>query len=81
LIGEEFKTARLHLLKNLEGNIAWKDPAQAEAQKQRRIKQRSQVADPQREPPASVLEQELEYETESEYDDGPDEESGFVLSM
>jgi len=35
LIGDEFKTARLHLLKNLEGNIAWKDPAQAEAQKQR----------------------------------------------
>ena len=35
LIGDEFKTARGHLLKNLEGNIAWKDPAQAEAQKQR----------------------------------------------
>ena len=35
LIGEEFKTARLHLLKNLEGNIAWRDPAQAEAQKAR----------------------------------------------
>ena len=35
LIGEEFKTARHHLLKNLDGNIAWKDPAQAEKQKQR----------------------------------------------
>lgn len=35
LIGDEFKTARLHLLKNLEGNIAWRDPAQAEAQKAR----------------------------------------------
>lgn len=35
LIGEEFKTARMHLLKNLEGNIAWKDPSQAESQKQR----------------------------------------------
>lgn len=35
MIGEEFKTARLHLLKNLEGNIAWRDPAQAEAQKAR----------------------------------------------
>ena len=32
LIGDEFKTARQHLLKNLEGNIAWRDPAQAEAQ-------------------------------------------------
>ncbi len=32
LIGDEFKTARQHLLKNLEGNIAWRDPAQAEEQ-------------------------------------------------
>ena len=35
MIGDEFKTARMFLLKNLEGNIAWKDPAQAEAQKKR----------------------------------------------
>ena len=35
LIGDEFKTARQHLPKNLEGNIAWRDPAQAEAQKAR----------------------------------------------
>ena len=35
MIGEEFKTARMFLLKGLEGNIAWKDPAQAEAQKKR----------------------------------------------
>lgn len=35
LIGDEFKIARQHLLKNLEGNIAWRDPAQAEAQKAR----------------------------------------------
>lgn len=35
LIGDEFKTARHHLLKNLDGNIAWKDPSQAEKQKQR----------------------------------------------
>lgn len=35
LIGDEFKTARHHLLKNLEGNIAWRDPAQADAQKER----------------------------------------------
>ena len=41
LIGEEFKTARHHLLKNLDGNIAWKDPAQAEKQKQR-LARRSQ---------------------------------------
>lgn len=35
LNGEEFKTARLHLLKHLDGNIAWRDPAQAQAQKER----------------------------------------------
>ncbi len=35
MIGDEFKTARGHLLDHLEGNIAWKDPAQAVAQKER----------------------------------------------
>lgn len=40
LIGDEFKTARGHLLKNLEGNIAWKDPAQAQAQKERLTRKR-----------------------------------------
>ena len=40
MIGDEFKTARQHLLKNLEGNIAWKDPAQALQQKQRLLEQR-----------------------------------------
>ena len=35
MIGEEFQTARKFLLENLEGNIAWKDPAQAERQKER----------------------------------------------
>ena len=35
LNGDEFATARLHLLKNLPGCIAWRDPAQAEAQKER----------------------------------------------
>ena len=40
MIGDEFKTARQHLLKNLDGNIAWKDPAQALQQKQRLLEQR-----------------------------------------
>lgn len=35
MIGDEFKTAREHLLKPLTGCIAWKDPAQAEQQKER----------------------------------------------
>lgn len=40
MIGDEFKTARQHLLKNLDGNIAWRDPAQAQAQRERLLQQR-----------------------------------------
>jgi hypothetical protein len=51
LIGDEFKTAREHLLKHLDGDIAWRDPAQREAQKQRlaerRQKEREQTAQEQ----------------------------------
>lgn len=42
LIGDDFKTARKHLLDHLEGNIAWKSPEQAEAQKERLRKKREQ---------------------------------------
>lgn len=35
LIGDEFKTARHHLLKNLDGCIAWKYPQQAVMQRER----------------------------------------------
>lgn len=35
LIGDEFKTARYHLLEHLEGGIAWKDSDQALRQKER----------------------------------------------
>jgi hypothetical protein len=35
LIGDEFKAVRHHLLEHLDGCIAWKDPAQAIAQKER----------------------------------------------
>lgn len=43
LIGEEFATARKHLLKNLEGNIAWRDPSQAQRQRERQLQQRQQA--------------------------------------
>ena len=43
LIGDEFKTARLHLLNHLEGNIAWRDPAQAQRQ-QERLRQQQEEA-------------------------------------
>ena len=55
MIGDEFKTARQHLLKNLEGNIAWRNPAQAEAQKARLAAKRleeQQAALPESEPAA-----------------------------
>jgi hypothetical protein len=35
LIGDEFKNCRKHLLSHLEGNIAWKNPEQAIAQRER----------------------------------------------
>lgn len=42
MIGDEFKTARKHLLDHLEGNIAWKDPIQAVRQKERLRQQHAQ---------------------------------------
>ena len=43
LIGDEFKTARQHLLEPLPGNIAWRDPAQAERQRERMRQAREQL--------------------------------------
>ena len=43
LIGEEFATARQHLLEPLPGNIAWRDPAQAEQQRERQRLAREQA--------------------------------------
>jgi len=76
LIGEEFKTARLHLLKNLEGNIAWRDPAQAERQRERLAANREQE---RTEPAADSL---LEEASEPSSDEiGQDEDTGMTLSM
>lgn len=48
LIGDEFATARQHLLAELPGCIAWRDPAQAEAQKERlRQKREKELAERQ----------------------------------
>lgn len=78
LIGDEFKTARLHLLKNLEGNIAWRDPSQAEAQKERLAAKK--LAE-QRE----TMQEENEYLEPSEADEGSedeqDDEPAFSMSM
>ncbi|WP_283608450.1 amidoligase family protein [Faecalispora anaeroviscerum] len=75
LIGDEFKTARLHLLENLDGCIAWKDPAQAEQQKellrQKKEKEQEQAAAPA---PAEQNQEDTE-QTEDE------ESPGFFMSM
>jgi hypothetical protein len=68
MIGDEFSTARTHLLEHLDGCIAWKDPAQAQAQKERlrqkREKEREQIAEPAAEDiSVSVTETEAQEET------------------
>lgn len=75
MIGDEFKTARLHLLKNLEGNIAWKDPAQAEEQKKRL----AALHDAQGVSPEAPNESQNQSGNETE-DEG-ETEGGFAISM
>ena len=76
MIGDEFKTARLHLLKNLEGNIAWRDPAQAEAQKERlAAKKLAEQNEYNAEESNSSLYQEQETQSENE------SASDFIISM
>ncbi len=43
LIGDEFKTARTFLRENLEGNSAWRDPAQAELVKAKRRNEQNEA--------------------------------------
>ncbi|MDL2232319.1 amidoligase family protein [Ruminococcaceae bacterium OttesenSCG-928-L11] len=79
MIGDEFKTARGHLLEHLEGGIAWKDPAQAERQKERLAQRREQQAAepvPQQEQSAPISTETEEMElAEAEQD------LGFSMSM
>ena len=78
LIGDEFKTARHHLLKNLDGNIAWKDPVQAEKQKERLAQKRAaQLNDTVHNTNENININEPESETANEQND----DSGFVMSM
>ncbi len=69
MIGDEFKTARGHLLKRLEGNIAWKDPMQAVAQRERLAVQREEIE----EVPIETVE-----ENEQEQEEEP---QGFSMTM
>lgn len=76
--GDEFATARQHLLSNLPGCIAWRDPAQAEAQKQRlkqkREQEREQLRQQQR---AAQCEAPAAEENEQAEADAP----AFTMSM
>ena len=66
MIGDEFKTARGHLLKKLEGNIAWKDPAQMEAQRERFAERRRLMAETET---MGQLEEEIVSEEETQEED------------
>lgn len=76
LIGDEFKTARHHLLKNLDGNIAWKDPSQAEKQKERLAQKRAAERNNTNEN-ININEPEVNPASNDEQEDT----SGFVMSM
>ena len=66
LIGDEFKTARIHLLEKLDGNIAWKDPAQALAQKERLAAKKAMELEEQIQQ-ERVAQAEQETQTEEEF--------------
>jgi hypothetical protein len=79
LIGDEYKTARLHLLENLDGCIAWKDPAQAERQRER-IRQKREKETQARAIAAAAAQTEPNIESHDEA--GAEEESsGLSLSL
>lgn len=79
LIGDEFKTARLHLLKNLDGNIAWRDPTQAEVQKERLAAKRllEETARNTLQEPVYEIPSEESAEEEPKQEEAPD----FAMSM
>lgn len=79
LIGDEFKTTRLHLLEHLDGCIAWKDPVQALQQKERlRQKKEKELAEA-----ALAAAERQEQTTENEYEQAGamDESPGLSMSM
>lgn len=82
LNGDEFATARQHLLANLPGCIAWRDPAQAEAQKERlrqkREKEREQTRLEQAAAEAVPQDQTTEQTEQAEVSE---EAPAFVMSM
>lgn len=76
MIGDEFKTARNLLLGHLDGNIAWKDPLQAEAQKAR-LREKRELEKVNQEKQEPVIEPELEQDNEQELE----EEQGMTMTI
>ena len=88
LIGDEFKNCRTHLLKHLDGNIAWRHPEDAIAQRERlrqeRIAQREQAcaAVSASEEEVEISNDEISELTESECEEYEEtEEIGMEISM
>lgn len=78
LIGDEFKTARLHLLEHLDGCIAWKDPAQAERQKER-LRQKKEKE--QTQTVVSTPDPEGQNQAENEQTEADEQTPGFFMRM
>ncbi|MBS6955402.1 MAG: amidoligase family protein [Enterocloster asparagiformis] len=82
LNGDEFATARQHLLANLPGCIAWRDPAQAEAQKERLRQKREKEREQARLERAAVEAVPQDQATEqTEQAEVSDETPAFVIRM
>ena len=92
LIGDEFKNCRTHLLKHLEGDIAWRHPEDgiaARAKLKEKREAERQAARERRVEPVNEFEQEIENvpdgisePSESECDDfEEDEEMCMEMSM
>ena len=62
------------ILKNLDGNIAWKDPAQAEKQKERLAQKRLEVLQ-------NSTNENINSEPEVETAEQQEETSGLVMRM
>lgn len=87
LIGDEFKNCRTHLLKHLDGNIAWRHPEDAIAQRERlrqeRIEQREQACANLSVPTEEVeiTPDEISEDRESEFEKEETEEMSMELTM
>lgn len=81
LIGDDFKTARKHLLDHLDGNIAWKSPGQAEAQKERLSKKKEQELQQGSEAETDQTEQHSQEEENIELNEYEQEENSPAFSM